>query len=71
MTMVIFALQVFMANERDFGGFVFAGSLCFMVSDSMLAYDTFRKKIKYGSFLIMLTYILAQLFITLGFCAAV
>jgi len=70
-TMVIYALQVFLANGGKFGSFVFAGSLCFMVSDSLLAYDTFRKKIKYGSFLIMLTYIIAQLFITLGFCAAV
>jgi len=70
-TMVIFALQVFLANGGKFGSFVFAGSFCFMVSDSLLAYDTFRKKLKFGSFIIMLTYILAQLFITLGFCAAV
>jgi len=71
LTMVIFALQVFLANEGKFGVFVFAGSLCFIVSDSLLAYDTFRKKIRFGAFFIMLTYILAQLFITLGFCSAI
>jgi len=71
MTMVISALQVFLAKGGQFGAFVFAGSLFFMVSDSLLAYDTFREKIKFGSFFIMLTYILAQLLITLGFCSAV
>jgi len=71
MTMVIFALQVFLANKREFGAFVFTGSLCFMVSDSLLAYETFRKKVKLGPFFVMLTYILAQLFIALGFCSAV
>lgn len=68
--MAIFALQLFLSQGGCFGGFVFAGSLCFVVSDGMLAYDTFRDKTKYGYFFVMLTYILAQLFITLGFCYA-
>jgi uncharacterized membrane protein YhhN len=69
--MAIFALQLFLAQDFSFGVFVLAGSLCFLVSDSTLAYDTFRKKLKYGAFIIMLTYIAAQLLITLGFCNAV
>ena len=69
--MVVFALQVFSSQGKEFGAFVFAGSLCFVVSDSLLAYDTFQKKTKVGYFLVMLTYILAQVFIALGFCSAV
>ncbi|MDR1837698.1 MAG: lysoplasmalogenase [Treponema sp.] len=70
-TMAIFALQLFRAQNFSFGAFVLAGSLCFLVSDSTLAYDTFRKGPKYSPFIIMLTYIAAQLLITLGFCNAV
>ena len=68
--MVIFALQLFLTQDFSFGALVLAGSLCFLVSDSTLAFDTFRKKQKYGPFIIMLTYIAAQLLITLGFCNA-
>ena len=70
LSMAIFALQLFLAQDFSFGAFVLAGSLCFLVSDSTLAFDTFRKRLKYGAFLIMLTYIAAQLLITLGFCNA-
>jgi len=69
-TMAIFALQLFLAQGSSFGVFVLSGSLCFVVSDTSLAYDTFRKGFKYAGFVIMLTYIAAQLLITLGFCAA-
>jgi uncharacterized membrane protein YhhN len=68
--MAIFAIQLFLSQGGYFGGFVLAGSLCFVASDGMLAFDTFRKKTKYGYFFVMLTYILAQLLITLGFCYA-
>jgi uncharacterized membrane protein YhhN len=70
LTMVIFALQLFLAQGASFGAFVLAGSLCFLVSDSTLAFDTFRKAPKYGPFIVMLTYIAAQLLIALGFCTA-
>jgi uncharacterized membrane protein YhhN len=69
-TMAVFALQLFLAQNSSFGGFVFAGSACFVVSDAILAYDTFRKKTRFGFFIVMLTYIAAQLCITLGFCSA-
>ncbi|MGB9750527.1 MAG: lysoplasmalogenase family protein [Caldisericia bacterium] len=47
--------------------FPFLGSILFIVSDSLLALKVFKKKIKENSILIMLTYILAQFFIVLGF----
>jgi len=71
LTMAVFALQLFLSQGASFGVFVLAGSVCFLVSDSTLAYDTFRKGPKYGSFIVMFTYIAAQLLIALGFCAAV
>ena len=69
LTMAVFALQLFLAQGGFFGAFVLAGSVCFLLSDSTLAYDTFRKGPKYGSFIVMFTYIAAQLLIALGFCA--
>jgi len=64
--MVISALQLFLANESWFGTLVFAGSLCFIASDTMLALVTFRKKPLFVY--VMITYIAAQLLIALGFC---
>jgi uncharacterized membrane protein YhhN len=69
MLMAISAVQIFFVSGGVFGILVMAGSICFVVSDGTLAYDTFRKKTKIGSFVVMLTYIAAQLLITLGFCA--
>jgi uncharacterized membrane protein YhhN len=70
MLMAASAVQIFFASGGVFGILVMAGSICFVVSDGTLAYDTFRNKTKIGSFIVMLTYIAAQLLITLGFCAA-
>jgi len=71
MVMAIFAMQVFVRNGGAFGSFVFAGSLCFVASDSTLAYVIFRKPSKLGDFFVMLTYIAAQLLLTLGFSTPV
>ncbi|MCL2442540.1 MAG: lysoplasmalogenase [Treponema sp.] len=65
MVMAIFALQLFLEQRSLFGILVFAGSICFVVSDTLLALKTFRKARVY--FVVMLTYIAAQLLITLGF----
>ncbi|MDR0321009.1 MAG: lysoplasmalogenase [Treponema sp.] len=65
LTMGIFALQLFVAQGSYFGAFVLAGSVCFVVSDTLLALATFRQK-PYNLF-VMITYIAAQLLITLGF----
>jgi uncharacterized membrane protein YhhN len=67
--MAISALQIFVLQDTAFGIYVLAGSICFFFFFSMLAFDTFRRKTKYGYFFIMLTYIAAQLLIALGFCA--
>ncbi|GBU28145.1 YhhN-like protein [Treponema sp. R8-4-B8] len=64
--MVISALQLFLAHGSWFGILIFAGSLCFLASDTMLALVTFRKKPLFVY--VMITYIAAQLLITLGFC---
>jgi len=65
LTMAIFALQLFLAQRGNFGALVFAGSIFFVASDSMLALVTFRKKKLYVP--VMITYIAAQLLIVLGF----
>ena len=63
------ALQLFLAKGAPSGAFIFAGSLCFLVSDTLLAYFTFGARPKYGQFLVMLTYISAQLCLALGFAS--
>jgi uncharacterized membrane protein YhhN len=63
--MVVCALQLFLSQRSLFGVLVFAGSVCFLASDTMLALLTFRKKPIY--IYVMITYIAAQLLITLGF----
>jgi uncharacterized membrane protein YhhN len=45
---------------------VFAGSLVFLVSDSLLAVNKFHTQLPYAGFLIMLTYITAQYLIMRG-----
>lgn len=45
---------------------VMLGALLFILSDSLLALNKFREPFSYSSFMIMLSYILAQFFIVLG-----
>ena len=45
---------------------VFIGSLLFLLSDSMLAFNKFHSEIPLAGFLIMLTYIAAQYLIMRG-----
>lgn len=52
-------------NIRSFR-LVFAGSIFFLLSDSILAIDKFRTEIPFAGFLIMLTYITAQYLIMRG-----
>jgi len=66
LTMAVFALQVFLsADNRLFGMLVFAGSLCFVISDTLLALQTFRGVKFY--LVVMITYIAAQFLISYGF----
>jgi uncharacterized membrane protein YhhN len=64
--MAVSALQFFLARGVPSGALVFAGSLCFLASDSMLAFFTFRAKPRFGDFPVMFTYLAAQLCIVLG-----
>ncbi|MCL2214613.1 MAG: lysoplasmalogenase [Treponema sp.] len=70
LVMVIFALQLFLsqfiAHGLIFSLLILSGSICFVVSDTLLALRTFRKVKIY--FAVMITYIAAQFLITLGFC---
>ena len=61
------AVQLFIARGTPFGAFAIAGGAFFLVSDTILAFFTFQKKPRIGDFLVMLTYISAQLCIVLGF----
>ncbi|QVK16751.1 lysoplasmalogenase [Mycoplasmatota bacterium] len=44
----------------------FIGSLCFLLSDTILAFDLFKQHKKYNDVYVMSTYILAQFLIILG-----
>ncbi|GHV77894.1 hypothetical protein AGMMS49942_27150 [Spirochaetia bacterium] len=64
--MFVCALQIMLCLMNAAGFIIFAGSICFIVSDSFLAYYSFRKMTKRVNFLIMLTYITAQACIVVG-----
>lgn len=55
-------------NSKSFG-FVFAGALFFMVSDSILAINKFLHPLEYSGLYIMITYIAAQFLIIEGLIA--
>jgi uncharacterized membrane protein YhhN len=65
--MAVSALQFFIGQGFPSGALIFAGSLCFLISDSLLAFITFRTPSVFMYFLVMVTYIAAQLCIVLGF----
>lgn len=66
-TLTLFGFQVFLLNPGSISGLlVLSGCLCFMISDTILAYYTFRKLKISGSVLIMAYYILAQAEIIMG-----
>jgi uncharacterized membrane protein YhhN len=65
-TMSFWALELFVCAPGPSGALIFSGSLCFMISDSILGYYTFRKLKRVGAVLIMLFYVLAQAGIILG-----
>ncbi|MDL2228947.1 lysoplasmalogenase [Treponema sp. OttesenSCG-928-L16] len=64
--MSLAALQLMIYRMDPAGILIFAGSILFIMSDSILAYFTFRTLPKYGNFWIMLFYIAAQSCILLG-----
>jgi uncharacterized membrane protein YhhN len=64
--MTLFGFQAFLFNPGIGGLLILSGCLCFMISDTILAYYTFRKPKISGSVLIMGYYILAQAEIIMG-----
>jgi uncharacterized membrane protein YhhN len=60
MLMSLSALQLMLSRRDGCGLLAFAGSLCFLFSDTLLAYSTFRTGPKHASFFVMLSYIAAQ-----------
>jgi uncharacterized membrane protein YhhN len=64
--MAVSAIQFFAVYRLPYGLFILAGSICFIVSDTLLAIHTFRAKPKIYYFVVMFTYIAAQLSIVLG-----
>jgi len=67
LTMSVFALlRAFSANPLTFW-FVFTGSVLFVVSDTILAFEHFKNMSVYNHAAVMATYITAQLLIALGY----
>jgi len=64
-TMAALAFQFFLSVGSVVGTLVFAGSICFVISDTLLALKTFRRAKVY--FAVMVTYIAAQFLIVYGF----
>lgn len=64
--MGITALNRFRRVEYSSFLFVFAGALCFILSDSLLAVNKFSQPLPLAGFFIMLTYIMAQYLIIRG-----
>jgi uncharacterized membrane protein YhhN len=68
MLMSMSCLQLFVSRRDTVAALIFGGSLFFLFSDALLGYGRFRKKLKYGNFLVMLSYIIAQGGIVAGLC---
>ena len=64
--MLLFALKGFLNWHKPANSFILIGAIIFVVSDSILAFDKFYIPIQYSSFLIMITYLSAQLLIVIG-----
>ena len=64
--MLFFSLEVLIFYRGIAGILIFSGALCFLISDTILSYYTFRKLKLIGAVLIMAFYISAQAQIILG-----
>jgi uncharacterized membrane protein YhhN len=64
--MLITAWHAFDFNKRSGGGWIITGAVCFVLSDSLLAFNKFYAPIEFAGIAIMLTYGIAQLLITAG-----
>ena len=64
--MLITAWHAFDFNNRSGGGWIITGAVCFVLSDSLLAFNKFYAPIEFAGIAIMLTYGIAQLLIAAG-----
>lgn len=64
--MVLFAFNGFFIWKNPGNKYVFIGAIVFVISDSILAMNKFYAPIERSSFLIMLTYLVAQYLIVVG-----
>ena len=64
--MVLFAFNGFFVWKNPGNKYIFIGAIAFVISDSILAMNKFYAPIERSSFLIMLTYLVAQYLIVIG-----
>lgn len=65
-TMLLFAFKGFLTWEEPGNWYVLIGAIAFVSSDSILAFNKFYAPIVMSSFLIMVTYLIAQFLIVVG-----
>tara|TARA_R110002126_G_scaffold220740_1_gene366111 strand:- start:45 stop:731 length:687 start_codon:yes stop_codon:yes gene_type:complete len=65
-TMLLFAFKGFLNWEEPGNWYVLTGAIAFVTSDSILAFNKFYNPIVLNSFLIMITYLIAQFLIVVG-----
>ena len=63
----LFALYLLLSTQSMWYLLAFAGGCLFMISDTILTGQKYRKETKHGNFYVMLTYILAQALLMTGF----
>lgn len=64
--MLLLAMHTIFSRNKAAGVWMMVGAILFVISDSLLAINKFYSTIRYAGIIIMLTYGLAQLFITKG-----
>jgi uncharacterized membrane protein YhhN len=65
-TMLLFAFKGYLKWSKPSGIYILLGAIIFVSSDSILAFNKFYEPIRFSSFLIMATYLIAQYLITAG-----
>lgn len=64
------ALYLLLVTQKAAYLIAFIGGLFFMLSDTLLTGQQYRKELKHGNFYVMLTYIIAQALLILGLAQA-
>jgi uncharacterized membrane protein YhhN len=64
--MLMLAMHMMLGKNKKAGWWMMLGAILFVASDSLLAFNKFYSSFNYAGIVVMLTYGLAQLFITEG-----